>query len=196
MRSSVRRESGMPSRWRRIVLVLPPRLCRFVHARGQLMTERLVRLLGRERCFWRLLAMALRWWVVCSVPYRCHEQTGRYRPCNCSNAPRKKRIFLIGAGRAVMGPGTSQITVHSRAHLLRYHTSTYYRTMVTHMGHWGAGTVSTHGPVITTHARRPAGGADTHAQPRHARPPGLSRSTPRSSNTAAMSSLPWPVAMR
>ena len=124
MRSSVRRESGMKSRWRRIVLVLPPRLCRFVHARGQLMTERLVRLLGRERCFWRLLAMALRWWVVCSVPYRCHEQTGRYRPCNCSNAPRKKTYFFIGAGRAVMGPGTSQITVHSRAHLLRYHTST------------------------------------------------------------------------
>ena len=98
MRSSVRRESGMPSRWRRIVLVLPPRLCRFVHARGQSMTEHLVRLLGRERCFWRLLAMSLRSWVVCSVPYRCHEQTGRYRPCNCSNASsrRSKSIRTIG----------------------------------------------------------------------------------------------------
>ena len=83
-----------------------------------------------------------------------------------------------------MGPGTSQITVHPRAHLLRYHTSTYYRTMVTHMGHWGAGTVSTHGPVITTHARRPAGGADTHAQPRHARPPGLSRPSSRATQPA------------
>ena len=98
MRASVRRESGMTSRWRRIVLVLPPRLCRFVHARGQSMTEHLVRLLGRERCFWRLLAMTLRSWVVCSVPYRCHEQTGRYRPCNCSNAPsrRSKSIRTIG----------------------------------------------------------------------------------------------------
>ena len=98
MRASPRRESGMPSRWRRTVLVLPPRLCRFVHARGQSMTEHLVRLLGRERRYWRLLAMGIRSWVVCSVPYRCHEQTGRYRPCNCSNAPwrRSRSIRTIG----------------------------------------------------------------------------------------------------
>ena len=97
MRASNQRETGMPSRWRRVVYSSCHRPRRFFSARGQSMTERLVRSLGRERRYWRLLAMAVRSWVVFSVVYRRHVQTGRYRPCNGSNAPSKNSVkFFYG----------------------------------------------------------------------------------------------------
>ena len=67
MRASIQRETGMTSRWRRVSTRLVTAIARFFFARGQAMTARLVRFIGRERRYWRLLAMTLRLFVVCSV---------------------------------------------------------------------------------------------------------------------------------
>ena len=98
MRASIQRETGMTSRWRRVSTRLVTAIARFFFARGQAMTARLVRFIGRERHYWRLLAMFLRQNVVCSVLYRRHVQTGRLRPCNGSTVPsrRSKSIRTIG----------------------------------------------------------------------------------------------------
>ena len=67
MRASIQRETGMTSRWRRVSTRLVTAIARFFFARGQAMTARLVRFIGRERRYCRLLAMALRSYVGCSV---------------------------------------------------------------------------------------------------------------------------------